>query len=567
MKWFSSFSAGCFQPAGPLIPVPAFWDMQGFGQVPHLVPAVKQTSADAAIAEKGMAATVLPDKPRGDTCTQTVGRSAASSSASKGSGKKSRSRLQVDPVITGGASVTPKKLETAVVTGIQMSAVSQYVDQERELDLSQKSSTVCSTSSLAGINNAFSDVSTQNKLESRQQQIGDQSAGARVSTEGTAKTSSSSTFSQIRNLERFVSGMVADNVHPTSTAESSSDFRPVQSHLAKKPSKRKLDMSPDCSVPSNTDLTHGQSVKRAKHMNFCSAESGKRVTQSPPSKPMPGSSNNVEQQCRGLNILVPNESSQPETKSSDTLLIDASAVTRPCRGEPSETVSTETVSSPDVKLKNDIHQTRDEEESLTVSDVSFKRQDENEMPVNLAYSCSDSSSSSPKLIIDETDKTSPLKPTDGFFMNTPEVCSPVKNDSATISKTKSGAGSDSGKKRRKEVMGSSMRDRKIVTGEVIADDKSQKSRSMEDSVKKASKTGLWQWYGDGEMKLVHSKVIAYVYFIILIIVDKHLPSDVHGHSIHEERKTGTSKRLVSDNLRYKVAHHRLLLRYMRPFHL
>lgn len=509
MKLFLLFSTGCFQPAGPLIPVPAFWDMQGFGQVPQLVPAVKQTSADQAVAEKGMPAALLPDKSRGDSCTQTVGRSAASSSSSKGSGKKSRSRLQADSVVAGGAAVTPKKLETAVVTAIQMSAVNQYVDQERELDLSQKSSTVSSTSSAVGTNNAASDANTQNKLESRQQQIGDQNSGVRSSTEGAVKTASSSAISQIRNLERFVSGMVADNVQPTS-AESFSDKRPIQSHLAKKPSKRKLDMSPDCSVP---DPTRGQSVKRAKHMNVGSTETVRGFTQSPLSKPVSGSPVNVEQQCRGLDILLPNESRLSETKCTDILLINSPAVSRPSPGESSDVLCQSTVipSSPDVKLKNDI-QTVDAHESLTVLNVSLECKIDSEVQISRAYSCSDSSSSSPKLVIDETDKTSPVKPNDGFFVNTPEVCSPVKQDVATVSKTKSGAGSDSGKKRRKEVMGSAVRDKKSVAGEVSADDKLQKLRSWEDSVKKTSKTGLWEWYGDGEMKLVHSKVTALVQY-------------------------------------------------------
>jgi len=482
--------------------------------MPQLASAVKQVSVEASAVEKAASVSVAhssPNKSRGDSCTQTVGRSGTSAMTSKGSSKKSR-KVVADHNGGSGKSVTPKKLETAVVTAMQMSVANQYHgDQERELDLSQKSTVV-------------SPATSSPTTEMIKAGPGCRVPSARPPVKNVEESSvdgskvSGPAMSQITNLERFVSGMDVNKVQSFSGAESSSSVKPPQSHPAKRPSKRKLDMSGDGHIPSNSDpISMCKKAKLASEIVEVSQENAASPQQ------VQAVSIPFKQQVIGSPVSISPELNTSLNKHADVVLKNQSAdpmatasffATVLADSQQSADLSQQMLST--VKTDCSVLEVCKELASVpnqnalisVIEDLSTGGKINGASSDGFVSECASSAVGSLTVANTDVEKSKLIKQAN--VDETASVGSPGNQEMVAILKTKS-SGSESGKKRRKDPIGSAVKDRKTpvgIVGELMGDEKLAKPRNAEDLTRKIDKKdmGQWEWYGTGEMKLVHSKV-------------------------------------------------------------
>lgn len=512
----SDVVTGCYQPAGPLIPMSPGWDVQKIDQ-----PAVQQLSlaspgsvmqavtSQTTITSASITGASHPYNIKScEEYTQVpaVSRITVESVQAKpqkmvspgsvevGIGthssdrKSSRSRLF-------HSSIRPSEKSRNSAANVPIGAAHLVVaDQERELDLSQKG-------------NPYGITGSGATVVMRHESIVKPAIGVVHEVSHSTVASCSSGMSQIGHLERFVHGLMTSGnglpatQGPQIMSHASNNSQTVCSPHDSGASSPKL--KPE-HVEDSAEERQSVSPKKAKYSvenEECSSE----VQESFQDEPQPSCSAMEDPKAAVNNLPSGDDASAGASVKQDcelnedtncaVSLPDVFTLSQSCEDQQIQHTVFEEVSRP-----TDVAETVDSCELVTddPSSSTAYSSAKNHLPSPLEETPNIEQVGNPK--IKDTSSSNPKKATAAGTAETKSRMSPVRSKSATELNKKRTPVSMSVPEKKSEKVGTALSEK---SGRRSADEGSVRSMSA----RRKRDTGGWEWYGDPERKPVYFKVI------------------------------------------------------------
>jgi len=512
MSLLCDVAAGCYQPAGPLIPMSPGWDSQKIGQ-----PAVQPV----ALASPGSAVQAVT--------SQTVVTSSSATSASRVHGNRSCEEYSQVPAVSRSSAesvparthkmASPGSVEVGVGThssdrkssrsrsfhssiraseklrmpgaNVPVGAAHLVVaDQERELDLSQKG-------------NAYSTTGSGATVVTTHESIIKPAIGVVHEVSHSTAATCSSGMSQIGHLERFVHGlMTIGNGLPVtqgplimSHASNSAKMACCTHDSSASPPKQKPE-------PAEESIEETRSISPKKFKYSVEDEECSSEVQESSKDKVESSSGSTEDSAAVVDSLPSSDDTSAVTAAKRDCEIDkdtTGAVSLPdavfMLPREDHHVAVEEVSQP-----TDVVETIDSSEPVSddVSSCTAVSDDINNLPSPSKETPDTEEVGNPKN--KDISVSSPKKSMAAGTVELKQRMSPVRNKNVTELSKKRTQTLVPGQEKRSEKAGTTPGEK---SGRRSADEGSARSTSA----RRKRDTGGWEWYGDPERKQVYFKVL------------------------------------------------------------
>lgn len=499
--------SGCYQPAGPLIPMSPGWDPQKAGQ-PALQPLVSPdsvvqpvtcqttiTSSSAVsvahchhkMSEDGNPAPAS-SRPTAEPIPARPQKMVSPGSVEIGVGTYSNEKKSSSRNRSFHSSIRPSDKSRNPAGSVPIGAAHLVVaDQERELDLSQKG------------NNGYSSAGGASAAVTTHESIIKPAIGVVHDTSHAAVTTCSSGMSQIGHLERFVRGLVSTGsgspvrLAPQieSHAFDSSEMASSVPESSKTAPKRKPEQLDESAVDSQSI-----SPKRAKYM-VADEECHSEVDGSFRDEVQPSFIDAEEPECKidsnGASAGMAVKEDSVTEKDGNSVFLLPDVVSAPL--QPSEDDQVQPVVDEDLNQPEEIMVESSESCELLSDDASS----------NAATSSEKDYVPSPSKITPDTEGVGNPKNKDKDAavetVESKQRASPVRGKNITELNKKRTQTSVSVQEKKSQRVGTTQPAEK--SGRRSADEGSTRSASA----RRKRDTGGWEWYGDPEQKPVYFQVI------------------------------------------------------------